>query len=30
MFLERMGLGDLTELPSLGPLLPDIGDLDDV
>jgi segregation and condensation protein B len=30
MFLERLGLGDLTELPSLGPLLPDIGDLDDV
>ncbi|HEY5879450.1 MAG TPA: SMC-Scp complex subunit ScpB [Nakamurella sp.] len=30
VFLERMGLGDLSELPSLGPLLPDIGDLDDV
>lgn len=30
MFLERMGLGDLTELPSLGPLLPEAGELDDV
>ena len=30
LFLERMGLDDLAELPSLGPLLPDIGDLDDV
>jgi segregation and condensation protein B len=30
LFLERMGLDDLSELPSLGPLLPDIGDLDDV
>lgn len=30
LFLERMGLDDLAELPSLGPLLPDIGELDDV
>ena len=30
LFLDRMGLDDLTELPSLGPLLPDIGELDDV
>jgi segregation and condensation protein B len=30
LFLERLGLGDLSELPSLGPLLPDVGDLDDV
>ena len=30
LFLERLGLDDLSELPSLGPLLPDIGDLDDV
>lgn len=30
LFLERMGLDDLAELPSLGPMLPDIGELDDV
>lgn len=30
LFLERLGLDDLSELPSLGPLLPEIGELDDV
>ena len=30
LFLERLGLSDLSELPSLGPLLPDVGDIDDV
>ncbi|WP_395726607.1 SMC-Scp complex subunit ScpB [Nakamurella sp.] len=30
LFLDRMGLDDLAELPSLGPMLPDIGELDDV
>jgi len=30
MFLERLGLSDLSELPSLGPLLPDIDGIDDV
>ena len=30
LFLERLGLSDLSELPSLGPLLPDIDGLDDV
>lgn len=30
MFLERLGLSDLSELPSLGPLLPDIEGIDDV
>ena len=29
-FLERLGLSDLSELPSLGPLLPDIDEIDDV
>ena len=29
-FLERLGLSDLSELPSLGPLLPDIDGIDDV
>lgn len=28
LFLDRMGLSDLAELPSLGPLLPDVADLD--
>lgn len=28
LFLDRMGLSDLAELPSLGPLLPDAADLD--
>ncbi|MFN8098437.1 MAG: SMC-Scp complex subunit ScpB [Dermatophilaceae bacterium] len=27
-FLERMGLGDLAELPALAPYLPDVADLD--
>lgn len=30
LFLERLGLSDLSELPSLGPLLPDIDGIDDV
>ena len=30
LFLERLGLSDLSELPSLGPLLPDIEGIDDV
>ena len=30
LFLERLGLSDLSELPSLGPLLPDIDGFDDV
>jgi segregation and condensation protein B len=30
LFLERMGLGSLEDLPALGPLLPDIDALDDV
>ncbi len=30
MFLERMGLSSLEELPPLGPLLPDIDAIDDV
>ena len=30
MFLERMGLSSLDELPPLGPLLPDIDSIDDV
>lgn len=30
LFLERLGLSDLSELPSLGPLLPDVEDIDDV
>ena len=30
LFLERLGLSDLSELPSLGPLLPDAEDIDDV
>jgi len=29
MFLEKLGLRSLAELPSLAPLLPDLGDLDD-
>lgn len=29
MFLERMGLTDLSELPSLGPLLPEVDTIDD-
>lgn len=30
LFLERLGLSDLSDLPSLGPLLPDIDGIDDV
>jgi segregation and condensation protein B len=30
LFLERLGLSDLGELPSLGPLLPDVDAVDDV
>jgi segregation and condensation protein B len=30
LLLERLGLSDLSELPSLGPLLPDIEGIDDV
>ena len=30
LFLERMGLSSLDELPPLGPLLPDIDSIDDV
>ena len=30
LFLERLGLSELSELPSLGPLLPDIEGIDDV
>ncbi len=30
LFLERLGLSDLSELPSLGPLLPDVDGIDDV
>ena len=30
LFLERLGLSDLSELPSLGPLLPEIDGIDDV
>jgi segregation and condensation protein B len=30
LFIERLGLSDLSELPSLGPLLPDIDGIDDV
>jgi len=30
LFLERLGLADLSELPSLGPLLPEIDGIDDV
>ena len=30
LFLERMGLSSLEELPPLGPLLPDIDSIDDV
>jgi len=30
VFLERLGLSDLSELPSLGPLLPEIDGIDDV
>lgn len=29
MFLERMGLGSLEDLPALGPLLPDVDAIDD-
>lgn len=29
MFLERMGLASLEDLPSLGPLLPDVDQIDD-
>ncbi len=29
LFLERLGLSELSELPSLGPLLPDVDGLDD-
>lgn len=28
-FLERMGLSDLTELPDIAPLLPEIGDMEE-
>jgi segregation and condensation protein B len=30
LFMERLGLADLSELPSLGPLLPEIDGIDDV
>lgn len=30
LFLDRMGLSELTELPSLGPLLPDADSIDDL
>ena len=30
LFLDRLGLSDLGELPSLGPLLPDVDAVDDV
>ncbi len=29
LFLDRLGLSDLAELPSLGPLLPDVDSMDD-
>jgi segregation and condensation protein B len=28
-FLERMGLADLSELPDIAPMLPELEDLDD-
>jgi len=28
-FLERMGMGSLSELPDIAPLLPELGDMDD-
>ncbi len=30
LFLEKLGISDLADLPSLAPLLPEAGDLDDV
>ena len=28
-FLERMGMGSISELPDIAPLLPELGDMDD-